>query len=68
MSDITPRVGEVWQDKRGKRRRVIGLGGEYRGGPMHVRWESVGPNHGQNGGSMELAGWLRRGWKRIEEV
>ena len=66
MIDNTPQVGEVWQDKRGKRRLIIDPGDSYRR-VFSVHWRSVGPNHGQNEGWMEPAGWLRRGWKRVEE-
>jgi hypothetical protein len=67
MSDTTPKVGEIWQDRRGKRRRVVELGNGFRWG-VTIHWESVGPNSGHNEGWMELAGWLRRGWKKVDET
>ena len=63
MSKETPEVGQIWIDKRGKRRRVtvVIMGGSwsYRIAEA-VCWESVGPNHGQNRGRMLIDGWLKR--------
>jgi len=65
----TPRPGEVWQRKDGKRRIVA----EVEFTPTHFRhgtvihWRAVGPNHGQNSGSMLLVGWLRS-WRKVEEA
>lgn len=75
MSDRRdPQPGEVWE-RKGKRRVVESVGTEhswsFSGNVLTrrlVNWRAVGPNHGQNLGSMELIGWHRRGWKLTEEA
>ena len=37
-------------------------------GDCTIYWTSVGPNHGQNEGHMTLTGWLRRGWRKAEDL
>lgn len=57
-----PRPGEIWQDKRGKR-RVVAL---VRAGC--VKWYADGNNHGHADGTMFLTTWHRKGWTLAEEA
>ena len=61
-----PQAGEVGQDRRGKRRSVVQVLPATAWGEAAVRWQAVGPNHGQNEGRMTLPGWLRSGWRKVQ--
>lgn len=63
MDRTIPKPGEVWVDRRGKRRMVISIEPARGAWPPLVVWDAIGPNSGQSTGSMELDGWYRRGWR-----
>jgi hypothetical protein len=62
-----PAPGEVWQDRRGKKRLVVGVHPPGHYGEALVVWEHVGKHTGPMRGSMVMEGWHRRGWRLVEQ-